>query len=74
MPTRTYYWDFFGPRATPTAEHFVEHLDGFLAEHAITGCETGLASEGRGHAAAYCVAPAEHHGAIERALKPRRST
>lgn len=73
MPTRTYYWDFFGPRARPTAEHFVEHLEGFLHDNAMEGCDTGIASEGRGHAAAYCVAPEEHHAGIERALAPRRA-
>ncbi len=74
MPTRTYYWDFFGPRAQPTAEHFVEHLDGFLREHGIEGCETGLESQAAGHAAAFCVTPEEHQAAIEGALKPRRSS
>jgi hypothetical protein len=74
MPVRTYYWDFFGPRAQPTAEHFVEHLLGFLQENGLEGCETGMKSEGAGHAAAFCVTPEQHQGPIESALKPRRST
>ena len=74
MPTRTYYWDFFGPRAQPTAEHFVEHLRGFLEENALDGCETGLSSGGAGHAAAFCVTPEQCQAAIEHALKPRRSS
>lgn len=73
MPSRTYFWDFFGPSAQPTAEHFVEHLLGFLQENGMEGCETGTESQGAGHAAAFCVAPAEHQPAIEQALKPRRS-
>ncbi len=74
MPTRTYYWDFFGPRAQRTAEHFLEHLRGFLEENSLDGCETGLSSESAGHAAAFCVTPERHQTGVERALKPRRSS
>lgn len=71
--TNTYFWDFFGPSAPGTAEHFRKHLNDFLARHALTGCEVGLTSAGPGHQAAYCVAPPEAQPLIERALRPRRS-
>jgi hypothetical protein len=68
----TYFWDFFGPDAAQTALHFDRHLAEFLSRHGITGCETGTASSGEGHAAAYCTTPPEACSAIERALRPRR--
>jgi hypothetical protein len=67
----TYLWDFFGPNAEGTAAHFEIHLQQFLAENGITGCETGTESEGEGHRAARCAAP-EPNQAIEKALRPRR--
>jgi hypothetical protein len=70
---RRYFWDFFGPAAERTAEHFREHLEQFLVQNALSGCEVGLASAGAGHHAAFCVAPSEVQSAIERALRPRRS-
>ena len=69
---KTYFWDFFGPRADGTARHFQKHLEQFLETHALPGCRTGLASEGEGHQAVYCEAPAAAESAIEGALRPRR--
>lgn len=66
------YWDFFGPAAPKTAEHFRKHLDEFLAKNAVEGCETGTSSAGPGHQAAFCVAPPEASDGLERALRPRR--
>jgi len=31
------HWDFFGPDAPKTAEHFLKHLDQFCAREKITG-------------------------------------
>lgn len=73
---RIYYWDFFGPRAQGTAEHFVEHLNAFLDRHGFAACETGTESRGPGHRAAWCrvgaAAPREVHDGIHAALRPRR--
>jgi len=71
---KTWYWDFAGPTAEGTARHFVVHLDEFLAREGIAGCETGVESQGPGHAAAYCRGPDEHHDVILRALRPRRTS
>jgi uncharacterized protein len=72
--SKTYFWDFFGPRAGGTAQHFQKHLDEFLDKNAIAGCETGLCSEGAGHQAVFCRATREAEPAIEGALRPRRMT
>jgi uncharacterized protein len=68
----TYYWDFFGPNAERTADHFRRHLEGFLRDNGCDGCATGVESQGAGHFAAYCTASEQHEPLIERALKPRR--
>jgi hypothetical protein len=69
---KLYFWDFFGPRAAGTAEHFLKHLDQFLSEHALLGCETGLRSQAERHFAVFCRAPGEAQATIESALRPRR--
>lgn len=70
---KTYFWDFFGPNAAGTAVHFQKHLQEFLAQNAVLGCQTGLISEGPGHNAVTCLASAAAEQAIERALRPNRS-
>ncbi len=67
------FWDFFGPTASKTAEHFRRHLEEFLLKNSVAGCETGTCSSGPGHEAAFCVAPLETSPGLERALRPRRS-
>jgi hypothetical protein len=72
-PTRTAWWDFFGPAAAGTAEHFRVHLDQFLDRECVSGCTTGVEihPEHR-HAAAWCRTPIDRLDIIVRALKPRR--
>ncbi|MFZ1686071.1 MAG: hypothetical protein WAU70_01535 [Flavobacteriales bacterium] len=36
MPLLRFHWDFFGPDAAPTAEHFVKHLHQFCDKEGIT--------------------------------------
>lgn len=69
----TAWWDFFGPSAAGTAEHFRVHLDEFLARERLSGCTTGVEihPEER-HAAAWCRTPVDQLDSIVRALKPRR--
>jgi hypothetical protein len=69
---KTYYWDFFGPHAAGTAEHFVRHLEEFFAKHGIVGCELDTTSAGEGHRAARCRAPQAAEEPIERSLRPKR--
>ncbi|PRQ06104.1 alpha/beta hydrolase [Enhygromyxa salina] len=76
-PRPVLYWDFFGPAAQGTAEHFHRHLDEFLAREGLPvgdeGCETGLVvvEPGR-HAAATCRCPESLVAVIGRALRPHR--
>ncbi len=70
----TLHWDFFGPQAEPTAQHFLVHLDEFLAREKIEGCRTGVASQRAGHAATWCETPAKHEATLISALRPRRKT
>lgn len=70
---RRYYWDFFGPAAEGTAEHYHHHLDEFLAREGLTGCTTGVEAED-GVVSAWCAVPEEHRSVVERALRPRRYT
>jgi hypothetical protein len=71
---KSYFWDFFGPRAEGTAQHFLLHLREFLRKNECPEMPTGLRSEGAGHQAVFCSPPAEFQLAIERSLRPRRST
>jgi fermentation-respiration switch protein FrsA (DUF1100 family) len=70
---RTAYWDYFGPSAAGTAQHFRVHLDEFLAREGLSGCTTGVEVDPeRRRAAAWCRTPADQLDALVRALKPRR--
>jgi hypothetical protein len=35
MSLLRFHWDFFGPDAQPTAEHFLRHLDTFCTREGI---------------------------------------
>jgi hypothetical protein len=37
VPLIRLHWDFHGPDALPTAEHFLRHLDQFCAAEGING-------------------------------------
>jgi uncharacterized protein len=72
-PRPTLYWDYFGPTAEGTAEHFRVHLDEFLIREQLDGCATGVEviTPGR-HAAAWCRCPEPLVETLGRALRPRR--
>jgi hypothetical protein len=70
--TRTYFWDFFGPRSQPTAAHFQRHLEAFLAEHGVGPLAVRLESPAPGHHAVGLVTPEPHWELIEKALRPKR--
>jgi hypothetical protein len=69
---RTYFWDFFGPRAQPTASHFKRHLQGFLNQHGIADLPLVDASTAPSHHAVGVTVPPEHWELIEKALRPKR--
>ncbi len=35
MSLLRFHWDFFGPDAQPTADHFLKHLDAFCAKEGV---------------------------------------
>jgi len=70
--SRTYFWDFFGPRSGPTAAHFKRHLASFLAEHGTGPLEIVETSSSPGHHAVGVCTPTEHWELIEKALRPKR--
>jgi hypothetical protein len=69
---RTYFWDFFGPRAGPTAAHFKRHLQGFLNQHAIGELTLVEDSQSPMHHAIGVQAPPAHWELIEKSLRPKR--
>lgn len=69
---RTYYWDFFGPRAEPTAAHFARHLRGFLEQHGIGELNVVSVTQTPLHHAIGVETPPEHWERIEKALRPKR--
>ena len=69
----TLYWDFYGPRAAGTAQHFQVHLRTFLQQNALQGCPTGVASPTPVHHAAWCTVPEEQAAAVQAALRPQRA-
>lgn len=69
---KTLYWDFYGPNALPTAEHFMKHLDEFLVRNACAGSVTGLSSNGPGHHAVWCRTAPDFEAGVTSALRPRR--
>ena len=69
---RTYFWDFFGPRCQPTAQHFKRHLQGFLQQHGAAGLQLLEVTDSHGHQGIGVVTPPEHWELIEKALRPKR--
>lgn len=69
---KVFFWDFYGPHAKGTAEHFAHHVEEFLAREALVGCETGTLSDRANHFAAWCKTPPELESVIQSSLRPRR--
>jgi hypothetical protein len=69
---RTYFWDFFGPRAKPTAEHFKRHLQGFLDQHGVGELALVEVSLQATHHCIGVTTPEPHWPLIEKALRPKR--
>lgn len=70
-PATIYAWDFHGPNAEGTAQHFLRHLEQYRDKLGLVGCEAGLESEGPGHHLVWCLTPAAADAAIQQ-LRPRR--
>jgi hypothetical protein len=67
-------WEFHGPDARRTAEHYLKHLDGFLGVNGLAGCTIRVETAPDGRSDVVCESPPEWADAIEKALRPRRRT
>ena len=69
------FWDFYGPTAQPTAEHFKRHVDELLEREGLQGdvLGTGVEVVRAGWCAAWCDAPLEVAQKVGRALKATRA-
>lgn len=72
MPTLRFHWDFMGPDAVPTAEHFCKHLIEFCSREGIASPHTFTAMVGN-----RCVASLEcdeqHMILVRDRLRPKRA-
>jgi hypothetical protein len=69
-----HHWDFYGPDATKTAEHFKKHLDQFLVASSIDSQKSGYFSADAAHTCIWLeVVLGEHSTIISERLKPQRS-
>ena len=70
--TKKLLWDFFGPHAARTAEHFSVHLRQFLTANGLPDVPVELESSGAGHQAVSCVPDSVTCPKLEAALRPNR--
>ncbi len=67
-----FIWDFYGPRAQPTAQHHVKHLGEFVEGRKIENSILGVEQEGPAHFIAYMVVESEQVETLRQILKPKR--
>jgi hypothetical protein len=69
-----HHWDFFGPDAEKTAEHFKVHFAEFAKSFSIVPEEQGFFSAAESHVCFWTsIALQEHSEQIQNKLRPRRS-
>jgi hypothetical protein len=69
-----HHWDFFGPDAEKTAEHFKVHFAEFSKNFSIEPEELGFFSAAESHVCFWIsVVSDEHSEHIQKKLRPRRS-
>lgn len=72
MARLRFHWDFFGPDASATAEHFLKHVDEFFVREGIGGQQHWTAvSPALTTATLEC--DAEHLVLIRDRLRPKRA-
>ena len=69
------FWDFYGPTAQQTAQHFVKHLDQLVHKDQLTQgvFASDVETYHQTHAAAYCDADYETGRKLAQTLKSKRS-
>ena len=65
-------WDYYGPSALPTAEHFQRHLEGFLTEHECPDYEVNTEQVTPVHSATYADIPPSFLDVVGPTLRPHR--
>ena len=68
------FWDFFGPNALPTAQHFEKHMREFFAREQLDPLCNGLISEQDGHTAYFCICEQALEPVLLKSLRPRRKS
>lgn len=72
MALLRFHWDFFGPDALRTAQHFLHHLDQFCAKEGVTG-HRHWTTEKPVCTVATLECGAEHLALIRDRLRPKRA-
>ncbi|HRH38034.1 MAG TPA: hypothetical protein PK760_06800 [Flavobacteriales bacterium] len=72
MAILRFHWDFFGPDAEPTAEHFLKHVDQFCAREGISGQQSWVTKQPV-HCTATLECDQQYMIAIRDALRPKRA-
>ena len=69
------YWDFYGPMALGTAEHFERHLGELLEREGLSAAVSarGVTQLSPTWSAAWCEAPLEEARVVGRALRAKRA-
>ena len=68
------FWDYYGPSAEGTAEHFLKHLQSWLIKEGYTdNKELKVLSYSVNHSAASCVLPTKTGKVVYQALKAHRA-
>ena len=68
------FWDYYGPSARGTAEHFLRHIHSWLDEQAYTDYqELKVLSFSNHHSAASCVLPFNTGKIVFQSLKAHRA-
>jgi uncharacterized protein len=65
-------WDYFGPSAQPTAEHFLRHLKGFLIENHCTEYVVKTEQVSPVHSATYADVSHDFLDVVGPVLRPHR--
>ncbi len=72
MNEETLLWDFFGPRALPTAEHFLVHLVEFLSKNKIAHTDAQVTQESALHFVTFCTLNSADAAKVAATLRPKR--
>lgn len=72
MARLRFHWDFFGPDARATAEHFLKHVDDFCAREGIADPQGSLAQQGI-HVTATLTCDEAHMILVRDRLRPKRA-